>query len=130
MERKEYTAIKNAIECDFIDYMDEEQLTVVQTTLKIIEEDSRKISIDEFVKYGYILNIAIESLKKGEIADFIFEQLDNSIHKIKKGISEDEKKLLYQDLSLINKYQKNSNYKVVETSVATKMSVDYLLHKA
>ena len=102
---------------------------VCQATAKIIEEDWREINYSTFTKASYFLNIAIESIKIGEIADFIFTDLDNVVLECVEGISKEEERLYMQDLAGFKQLKESSRYKIVETSFATKSRIGYLLNQ-
>lgn len=69
-----YSLIKDAVAYGFNEYINEEGFNVCQASAKILGEDWREVNYSTFIKLSYLLNIAIESLKRGEIADFIYEK--------------------------------------------------------
>ena len=127
-DRITYAAIRDAVVDGFDEYINEEHLNVCQSTAKILEEDWREVNYNLYTKSSYFLNIAIVSFKRGEIADFIFERLDNVILEQAQGNSENDNILYQKDLQLYKKLKKDNKYEVINTSFTTKSRVDYLLN--
>jgi hypothetical protein len=108
--------------------MNEENLNICQATAKILEEDWREVNYSVFTKASYFLNIAIMCIEKGEIADFIYERLDDIIIESFQNIDEQDRFLYEQDFKEYNILRAAQKYNVIETSFSAKSRVDYLLN--
>ena len=95
--RIKYEIIKDAVEYGYKEYMNEENLNICQATAKILEEDWREVNHSIFTKASYFLNIAIICIEMGEIADFIYERLDDIIIESFQNIDEQDRFLYEQD---------------------------------
>lgn len=127
-DRIKYEAIKDAVEYGYDEYMNEENLNICQATAKILEEDWREVNYSVFTKASYFLNIAIMCIEKGEIADFIYERLDDIIIENFQNIDEQDRFLYEQDFKEYNILRAAQKYNVIETSFSAKSRVDYLLN--
>lgn len=121
-----YEYIIEAVQLDLDEYVDEDGLTVTQASGKIIEEDWKNINTSDFIKYSYLVNLALEGIKRKQLPDFLYEKLSHAeevISKIENNESEELKKgfNIYQD----NLKQKSFN--VIETSASDKSRIDYIL---
>lgn len=72
-----YEIIKDTVVYSFEEYIKEGNLDICQTSIKILEDYWQEVNYNNFSKFSYIINIAIESFKRGEIIQCIFEELDN-----------------------------------------------------
>lgn len=126
--RMNYETIKDAVGHGYDEYMHEENLNICQATVKILEEDWREVNCSAFAKASYFLNIAITCIEKGEIADFIFERLDDVIIESFQNIDERDRLLYEHDFKEYNKLRATQKYHVIETSFSAKSRVDYLLN--
>lgn len=124
-----YERIKNSIELDFEEYIEEEGLNVAQVSAKILEEDWRRVNNSLFTKTLYLISIAIESLKYNEIADFIYSKLDVYLEntKFEETIDKNDVVQLLQDIDICKNLIENKKYNVLETTSSTKAGVDYIL---
>ena len=129
MEKKfSYNSIKDAVEYGFDEYINQECLTPIQTSVKIIEENCRELNHNIFTSACYFINIAIESIKLGEVADFIYDRIDEYINVSTSGETcTDEILQLENDKNLCKRLMNSENYKVIETPFSTKSRIDYLL---
>ena len=127
-DRIKYEAIKDAVEYGYDEYMNEENLNICQATAKILEEDWREVNYSVFTKASYFLNIAIMCIEKGEIADFIYERLDDIIIESFQNIDEQDRFLYEQDFKEYNILRAAQKYNVIETSFSAKSRVYYLLN--
>ena len=127
-DRIKYEAIKDAVEYGYDEYMNEANLNICQATAKILEEDWREVNYSVFTKASYFLNIAIMCIEKGEIADFIYERLDDIIIESFQNIDEQDRFLYEQDFKEYNILRAAQKYNVIETSFSAKSRVDYLLN--
>ncbi|GGA18124.1 hypothetical protein GCM10008018_72660 [Paenibacillus marchantiophytorum] len=129
MSMTSYERIKNSIVLDFEEYMEDEGLTVVQVSARILEEDWRRVNDSLFTKTLYFVSIAIESLKNNVIADFIYSKLDMYLENIKfeEMIDKEDVEHLLQDIKICRKLIDKNEYKILETSDSTKAGVDYIL---
>ncbi|HDR7608296.1 MULTISPECIES: hypothetical protein [Bacillus] len=123
-----YEYIIEAVQLDLDEYVDEDGLTVTQASGKIIEEDWQNINTNDFIKYSYLVNLALEGIKRKQLPDFLYEKLsyaEEAISKIENNESEELKKdfNIYQD----NLKQKSFNF--IETSASDKSRIDYILNQ-
>ncbi len=123
-----YEYIIEAVQLDLDEYVDEDGLTVTQASGKIIEEDWQNINTNDFIKYSYLVNLALEGIKRKQLPDFLYEKLSyagEAISKIENNESEELKKdfNIYQD----NLKQKSFNF--IETSASDKSRIDYILNQ-
>lgn len=84
---------------------------------------------EHFHKKSYLVNIAIESLKKREVADFIIEnsnQLDLKDHNVE-SLQADFVQFK-KDFDKLKDLQTKKDYKVIETLLTTSSRVEYLLN--
>lgn len=126
--RINYEAIKDAVQYGFDEYTSIDNFNNCQAAAKILEEDWREVNYNTFTKKSYILNIAIESLRRGEIADFIFEKTKEiTTAEIFDGIQEEELLLYRQDIGSFQQMEVLVEYTVVETSCDAQSRVEYLL---
>ena len=125
--RIKYDSIKDSVVSGLDEYINEEHLNISQATGKVLEEDWREVNYSLFTKSSYFLNIFIESLKWGEVADFIYEKMNSIIIEDLEEVSKEEKELYMKDLDTYKQLRNSINYKVIETSVSTKSRIDYLL---
>ena len=126
-ERTKYISIKDAVVYGFDEYINEEHFSVCQASGKIIEEDWREVNFNVFTKASYFLNIAIESFKKGQIADFIYEKLDDIIWNEFDEVIEEELISYKEDLNIFEQ-MKREKYEILITSIADKSRIEYLLN--
>lgn len=124
-----YSSIKDAVVYDFDEYVNEENLTPRQVSAKIIEEGLRRVNYNSFTKSSYFINIAIESFKLGEIADYIFDKIEECEQTIEATDenSEDDISQFNKDLAECKKLKETASYKVIETDYGWKL--DYLLNQ-
>lgn len=128
-EKVTYVSIHESVSYGFDEYINEEHFNVYQTSAKILEEDWREVNKSIFTKRAYILNIALESFKRGEIADFINDKLDKIIEYTDSYETDEDELLLFNnDLKACSKIKKLGNYNVVETPLSAKSRVEYLLN--
>lgn len=112
----EYGSIKEDVMFGYDEYMDNEYFSVYEATDKIIEEDCRIMNYNEYTRACYLLSIAIETVKMGEIETWIYEKTEKYVINRLEDFSEKEETLYKQDLEILKKLLANSNYKVIETS--------------
>ncbi|MEK3701977.1 MULTISPECIES: hypothetical protein [unclassified Paenibacillus] len=125
-----YESIKSSIGLDFEEYIEEEGLNVAQVSAKTLEEDWRRVNDSLFTKTLYFISIAIESLKYKEIADFIYYKLDIYLENVEfeENIDKNDIEKLVQDIQVCKKLiDSKDEYKIRETSFATKSRVEYIL---
>lgn len=130
MNMVSYERIKNSIEIDFEEYIEEEGLNIVQVSTKILEEDWQRVNASLFTKTLYFVSIAIESMKYNEIADFIYTKLDNYFEDIKleETIKEKDYELLLQDIELCKELMEKQQFNILETDESIKAGVNYMLN--
>lgn len=130
MNMVSYERIKNSIEIDFEEYIEEEGLNIVQVSTKILEEDWQRVNASLFTKTLYFVSIAIESMKYNEIADFIYTKLDNYFEDIKleETIKEKDFELLLQDIELCKELMEKQQFNILETDESNKAGVNYILN--
>lgn len=130
MNMTSYESIKSSIGLDFEEYIEEEGLNVAQVSAKTLEEDWRRVNDSLFTKTLYFISIAIESLKYKEIADFIYYKLDIYLENVEfeENIDKNDIEKLEQDIQVCKKLiDSKDEYKIRETSFATKSRVEYIL---
>ncbi|AIQ27966.1 hypothetical protein P40081_07080 [Paenibacillus sp. FSL P4-0081] len=130
MNMTSYESIKSSIGLDFEEYIEEEGLNVAQVSAKTLEEDWRRVNDSLFTKTLYFISIAIESLKYKEIADFIYYKLDIYLENVEfeENIDKNDIEKLVQDIQVCKKLiDSKDEYKIRETSFATKSRVEYIL---
>lgn len=124
-----YVSIHESVAYGFDEYINEEHFNVYQTSAKILEEDWREVNKSIFTKRAYILNIALESFKRGEIADFINDKLDKIIEYTDSYETDEDELLLFNhDLKECNKIKNLGEYNIIETPLSAKSRVEYLLN--
>jgi hypothetical protein len=130
MNIMDYKSIKDSVVFGFEEYIDEEGLNIAQASAKILEEDWRRVNDSSFTKTLYFISIAIESLKYKEIADFIYNKLEVYLTnaEFEENIDKNDIENLFQDITICKNLLDNKDeYKIRETSFATKSGVDYIL---
>lgn len=130
MNMTSYESIKSSIGLDFEEYIEEEGLNVAQVSAKTLEEDWRIVNDSLFTKTLYFISIAIESLKYKEIADFIYYKLDIYLENVEfeENIDKNDIEKLLRDIQVCKKLiDSKDEYKIRETSFATKSRVEYIL---
>ncbi|MFV0395298.1 MAG: hypothetical protein ACK5LC_13035 [Coprobacillaceae bacterium] len=119
-----YETIKEDVYYDYEEYISEEGLTVTQSTSKLIEKWNKRITKTRFVENLYFTRIAIESIKRGEIADFIYDRvIDLQIS----DVVDNELPLLIRDISEMKYMLGVNKYVITETSLSTKARINYIL---
>ena len=121
-----YEMIKDDVRYSYDEYMDIECFTVCEATGKIIEESCRIVNQSAFTRASYFLNIAIESIKMGEIDSFIYEKIDKYVLESFEGIPEEEEALYKQDLDILKQLLKNGSFMVKEPG-SGRARMNYLL---
>lgn len=124
----EYDLIKNKIQYDFSKYVNEDHFTVRQAAARIITDNCMAVNFSIFTRVGYILNVAIESVKMGEITDYIYEEAKGYSVESLDGIPEEEESLYKQDLEFLIKLLNGNSYKVIGTSDADKVVINSFLN--
>ncbi|AIY78758.1 hypothetical protein FDB15_14190 [Clostridium botulinum] len=129
MNNINYEVIKDSVVFSFEEYMEEDGYNSSQAAARILEEDWRALNYSLFSKACYYILIAIESFKTKEIADFIFERLNEylEISEFNEEINENDIQQLKEDIIICKKLLKEKKYNVVETSYSTKSRIDYIL---
>ena len=80
MDKYTYEDIKDCIVFSFQEYIEDEGYNPSQAAARTFEEEWRVLNKSLFNKTCFYILTAIESLKNGEIADFIIEKLDKYIN--------------------------------------------------
>ena len=111
-----YGSIKDKVRYDFDKYMNEDHFTVRQAAVRILSDGCMVVNYSKFTRAGYFLNVAVESVNRGEITDYIYQETEKYTLESFDGISEEEETLYVQDLELLKKLLRSGNYKVIETS--------------
>ncbi|SFI06105.1 MULTISPECIES: hypothetical protein [unclassified Bacillus (in: firmicutes)] len=86
-----------AVQLNLDEYVDEDGLTVTQASGKIIEEDWQNINTSDFIKYSYLVNLALEGIKRKQLPDFLYEKFSHAgeaISKIENNESEELKSIM------------------------------------
>lgn len=65
-----YDDIAEAVQLDLDEYVNEDGLTITQASTKILEEEWQDINEDEYVKYSYLLTLALNGIKQKQLSDF------------------------------------------------------------
>ncbi|MBC2294957.1 hypothetical protein [Listeria booriae] len=123
-----YNDIVEGIKLDLDEYMNEDGFTITQASAKILEEEWQDINKDEFIKYSYLLNLALDGIEQNQLSDFLYEKLKfygNDILKIEGN----ESNLLKRDFITYQEKLKEQNFDMIETSVNTKSRIDYILNQ-
>ncbi|WP_242217397.1 hypothetical protein [Bacillus cereus group sp. BfR-BA-01380] len=121
-----YESIIDDVQLDFEEYIDADGLTVTQATSKIIEEEWRNLNTSDFIRYFYFIRVGIESLKRNQIADFLYEKLSN-IDTVILEIENDEINFLKEGISIYKEMLLNSRYDIIETTFENKSRIEYIL---
>ncbi|MFV0395302.1 MAG: hypothetical protein ACK5LC_13055 [Coprobacillaceae bacterium] len=122
--RINHEALVDDVVFGFQEYIDEDGFTIAQASGKIIEESWKIINKSLFITDCYFINIAIESIKRGQIVDYIYNRV------IEINVSEiinEELPLLLEDINQMKYMLKENKYEVIETSLADKSRIDYIL---
>ncbi len=123
-----YSDIVEGIKLDLNEYINEDGFTITQASAKILEEEWQDINKDDFIKYSYLLNLALDGIEQNQLSDFLNEKLEfygNNILKIEGN----ESNLLKQDFIIYQEKLKEQNFDMIETSVNTKSRIDYILNQ-
>ncbi|MDT0110138.1 hypothetical protein QJV45_06675 [Listeria booriae] len=123
-----YNDIVEGIKLDLNEYMNEDGFTITQASAKILEEEWQDINKDDFIKYSYLLNLALDGIEQKQLSDFLYEKLKfygNDILKIEGN----ESNLLKKDFITYQEKLKEQNFDMIETSVNTKSRIDYILNQ-
>lgn len=123
-----YNDIVEGIKLDLDEYMNEDGFTITQASAKILEEEWQDINKDEFIKYSYLLNLALDGIAQNQLSDFLYEKLKfygNDILKIEGN----ESNLVKRDFITYQEKLKEQNFDMIETSVNTKSRIDYILNQ-
>ncbi|MBC1918292.1 hypothetical protein HCB35_00265 [Listeria booriae] len=123
-----YNDIVEGIKLDLDEYMNEDGFTITQASAKILEEEWQDINKDEFIKYSYLLNLALDGIEQNQLSDFLYEKLkfyENDILKIEGN----ESNLLKRDFITYQEKLKEQNFDMIETSVNSKSRIDYILNQ-
>lgn len=121
-----YESIVEGVQLDFEDYIDEERLTVTQAISRIIEDEWKSLSKSMFVKYSYIVRLAIEGINRHELPDFLYDILLKS-DDIIISLEDDEINALKNDLKLYRQKIEQDRYQIIETTIGNKQQVNYIL---
>lgn len=129
MNNINYEVIKDSVVFGFEEYIEEEGYNSSQAAARILEEDWRSLNYNLYSKTCYYILIAIESFKRKEIADFIFEKLNEYLEVIEfdEDINQNDIEQLKEDIIICKKLIKEKDYNVIETNYATKSRIDYIL---
>lgn len=121
--------IKDSIIFGFEEYINEEGLSLQQATSKILEEDWRWLVENDFTTACYFVLLSIESIKRNEIADFLFDRLEYylEIKEFKAKILDEDILMFFSDTRICKEILDKEGYEIVKTSFATKLRIDYLL---
>ena len=122
-----YSSIKDTVTYWFEEYINQEGYNVSQTSGKILEEEWREVNCSTFTKASYILNIAIESLKRGQIADFIIEKIEQIVLEDIESDLYDGKVMYEQDLIVFKQLKDLKKYEVINNTSTSKARIDYIL---
>jgi len=126
-----YEEIKDSVVYGMEEYIDEEGYNSSQAAGRILEEDWREVNYSSFTKSSYFLNIALESFKRNEIADFIYDRLDEIIIvNIDRAInvSKEELDSYQRDLEFYQYLKQSKEYRILENTYEGKSRVEYLLN--
>lgn len=121
-----YESIKNKVMHDFDKYI-KGDLTVNGATVRILMDDCMIANYNAFTKASYFLIIAIESVKQGEMNDYIYEKTGQCILERFEDITEEEEKLYKQDLDVLKNLYKNYSFKLIATSDISKDMLNHYL---
>lgn len=129
MNNINYEVIKDSVVFGFEEYIEEEGYNSSQAAARILEEEWRSLNYNLYSKTCYYILIAIESFKTKEIADFIFEKLNEYLEIIDfdEDIEQNDIEQLKKDIILCKKLIEEKDYNVIETSYTTKSRIDYIL---
>ncbi|CAI8948514.1 MULTISPECIES: hypothetical protein [Bacillus] len=123
-----YEYIIEAAQLDLDEYVDEDGLTVTQASGKIIEEDWQNINTSDFIKYSYLVNLALEGIKRKQLPDFLYEKLSHAGEVISK-IENNELEELKKDFNIYQDNLKQKLFNLIETSASDKSRIDYILNQ-
>ncbi|PGV49717.1 hypothetical protein COD94_32065 [Bacillus cereus] len=123
-----YEYIIEAVQLDLDEYVDEDGLTVTQASGKIIEEDWQNINTNDFIKYSYLVNLALEGIKRKQLPDFLYEKLSYAGEVISK-IENNESEELKKDFNIYQDNLKQKSFNFIETSASDKSRIDYILNQ-
>ncbi|MHC5215098.1 hypothetical protein ACYSNR_00415 [Enterococcus sp. LJL128] len=125
-ENMNYEEIRDNVYFNFEEYIDEMDWTVAQATSKSIDDYTGLINLNTFVMYAHFIRMGIESLNRGQIADYLLEKLNN-IDEVISNLENPELDLLKADVLVYKQLLEKKEYEIVETSLDTKYRVDYIL---
>ncbi|MGG2016519.1 hypothetical protein [Bacillus sp. S10(2024)] len=123
-----YEYIIEAVQLDLDEYVDEDGLTVTQASGKIIEEEWQNINTNDFIKYSYLVNLALEGIKRKQLPDFLYEKLSHAGEAISK-IENNELEELKKDFNIYQDNLKQKSFNFIKTSASDKSRIDYILNQ-
>ncbi|SFK20620.1 hypothetical protein, partial [Bacillus sp. 71mf] len=82
----------------------------------------------DFIKYSYLVNLALEGIKRKQLPDFLYEKLSHAGEAISK-IENNESEELKKDFNIYQDNLKQKLFNVIETSASDKSRIDYILNQ-
>ncbi|MFA4134240.1 MULTISPECIES: hypothetical protein [unclassified Brevibacillus] len=124
-----YEEIKDSVEFGFEEYIGNNNYNSAQASSRILEEDWWLLNEGNFSKTAFFVCLALESLKKNEIADFLLLKLDTFLRNLEfeDYIKTDDVKQLSQDINLYKERIEKVDYKIIQTDDTWKGRLEYIL---
>ncbi|MFF2484361.1 hypothetical protein [Paenibacillus sp. NPDC058071] len=114
---------------EFEKYIGNNNYNSAQASARILEEDWWLLNEGNFNKTALFVCLALESLKKKEIADFILLKLDTFLRNVQfeDYIETDDVKQLSHDINLYKERIEKVDYKIIQTDITWKGRLENIL---
>lgn len=124
MQEYTYEQQKNDISEEFEEYMNDWDFTPCQAAARVIEESARYIKGNECNKLATFVITALNSLKHGELPDFILGEIDRlKVNKELQSLDIELKK----DINSLDSFIEQNEFKIVEFDEAFKQRLHSIL---
>ncbi|GIP59748.1 hypothetical protein [Paenibacillus woosongensis] len=124
-----YEEIRDSVDFGFEEYVGNYKYNTAQASARILEEDWWLLNEGHFSRTAFFVCLALESLKKNEVADFILLKLDAFLGNLEfeNYIKIDDVKQLLHDISLYKERIKRDDYNIIHTDETWKGRLEYIL---
>lgn len=124
-----YEEIRDSVDFGFEEYVGNYKYNTAQASARILEEDWWLLNEGHFSRTAFFVCLALESLKKNEVADFILLKLDAFLGDLEfeNYIKIDDVKQLLHDISLYKERIKRDDYNIIHTDETWKGRLEYIL---
>lgn len=128
MKMKWYEIIIAAVEEDFNEYFDKKGKSITETVCCILDDSLQVLSIDRFSRFGYLLRLSLECLKRNEIPDLVYEYMKSGMDLTPLEDCEDQTELRWieADLELCGDLLSGHGYQVTVSADGLRARLLYL----